>query len=167
MNESFRSNTEDREAGISLIEVIVAFVVFALIAAALIPALILSVQNATRNAAIATAAQLANERIEEIRGASNSRTCGELHDEVVSQYRYFTDDRGTRYRVDSTMADPSADPSAGVGILGSDCDADFVQVTIIVNTVKDDGSVYSHPNLPFPVISTVTETYLPMHFRSS
>ncbi|MGO4691320.1 type IV pilus modification PilV family protein [Glaciibacter sp. 2TAF33] len=94
--------TKRSDSGISLIEIMVAMMLLALVSVAILPMLIIGLKNASMNATLATATGLVNQQLEDARSRI---TCGALAAPAFST----TDTRGAVLNVTRTV------PSCPVG----------------------------------------------------
>jgi type II secretory pathway pseudopilin PulG len=83
------------DAGLGLVEVVIAMFLFAIIALAAIPVLIQGMRTSADNATMATAAQLASRDIESARSVAAS--CSALRSYATTAASTTTDERGIRY----------------------------------------------------------------------
>lgn len=67
-----RTNLSKSEAGFSLVEIVVAIFILAVLSLALIPALVVGVQQAKNNAVIAAATEMLTSRLDDSRGQASS-----------------------------------------------------------------------------------------------
>lgn len=91
---------EDR--GFGMVEVVVALLLFAVMAMATVPLLIRGYQASSHNSTIATANQLAMERLELARSTAIGGTCAELRAAVEPEVT-VTDGRGVKLKVSATV----------------------------------------------------------------
>ncbi|WP_158603945.1 type II secretion system protein [Cryobacterium tepidiphilum] len=111
------------DAGFGLIEVVVALMLFALLAVMMLPTLVNSLHNSTKNTTLATATQLLDEQLELARAAGD--TCAALNGYESSAVSPVSDERGVTY----------------AAVRSVDCPASAYPGTVKVTvTVSVDGS---------------------------
>ncbi|WP_291378274.1 type II secretion system protein [Demequina sp.] len=125
------------DAGFGIAEALVAILLFGILAVALVPPIILALQVSARATIIATASQVANERIELARAANGS--CSDFHDFLRAPIPTYDDARGVEFTVNQTPSAATASsyvvsPAGGAGdadsdgLLDSFCDGSTVDV---------------------------------------
>ncbi len=119
------------EDGVGIIEIVIALLLLAILAVSLVPVLLNGLKQATSNATLATATQLANDELERARSWVK---CSELDPASLT----VTDARGVQLTLTSTVGSCSPSPENPVSVP--------VQVTV---TRLDTG-----------VVVTSTTTYL-------
>lgn len=90
------------DAGLGLVEILVAMFLLAAISVAFLPLLVSSLQLTLRTSQNNTATQLLNEQLDLL--ASTDATCTALASFVTASVPDVTDERGTVYSVDRTAA---------------------------------------------------------------
>jgi prepilin-type N-terminal cleavage/methylation domain-containing protein len=88
---------EGRDSGFSLVEIMVALMLLAVMAVAILPMLVTGLRNASMNATLATSTGLVNQQLEDARSRT---TCGALPSTPFS----VTDTRGAVLNVTRTVA---------------------------------------------------------------
>ncbi|MDE0573043.1 type II secretion system GspH family protein [Demequina sp. B12] len=107
------STQQVRDEGLGMVEAIVAILLFGILAVAMVPPILLSLQVTANSTTVASAGQVAQLRVEEARTAS--RNCAAFADFLVKPVpTTMTDSRGARYTVTETIitatgADAKAD----------------------------------------------------------
>lgn len=86
----------DGERGLSLVEIIIAMFLLAILSVAFLPLLISSLQLSIRNATISTATQLLSEQLDEL--VATPPTCADLQAYGGVSPATVTDRRGVEYR---------------------------------------------------------------------
>lgn len=130
----FRTRTASRlreghDAGIGLIEIVVAMMILALLAIAVLPMLVQGVRTSSKNATLATASQLAGQDIDLVRTLSADCASVSAFDDGPS--RIAADARGVALEIRRSVgACPAAADYPGV-----------VRVTILVATVDAPATV--------------------------
>ena len=100
---SAESDLSRGDEGFGLIEIVISIMLLAILATALVPVLVQGLQQAVSNATLASATQLANEKIEQAR---SWKTCGD----AVASTTSVTESHGVVLTVDTTVG--SCAPSA-------------------------------------------------------
>jgi len=134
------------DAGFGIAEALVAILLFGILAVALVPPIILALQVSARSTVIATASQVANERIELARASDGS--CSEYLDFLRASIPTYQDARGVPFTVTQTpsasdasaaVVSPAGDPgdADADGVLDTFCNGDEVAVvTFSVDVVS-------------------------------
>lgn len=91
----------DRDAGIGLVEILVAMFLLALVAVAFLPLLINSLQLSIRNSTVATATQILNAELDAL--VATPATCAAVTAFGSASTPTTTDRRGVEYRPDRTV----------------------------------------------------------------
>lgn len=86
----------DRERGLSLVEIIIAMFLLAILSVAFLPVLISSLQLSIRNATTSTATQVLSEQLDEL--VATPPTCADLQAYGAVTPATVTDRRGVEYR---------------------------------------------------------------------
>lgn len=120
------------EEGVGLIEIVISMLLLAILAVALVPILVQGLKQSASNATLASATQLANEKIEQARAW---KTCGD----VVASTTSVTESRGVALTVDMTVG--SCAPSAENPV--------SVPVTVVVTRGDTGGVVTTTKTLVF------------------
>lgn len=138
------------DSGFGIAEALVAILLFGILAVALVPPIILALQVSNRATVIATASQVANERIELARASDGS--CSEYVDFLRAAVPAYDDARGVPFTVTQTpsAADASAAVVSPVGGSG-DADADGVLDSFC------DGSKVAIVHFSVDVVSTAPQ----------
>jgi prepilin-type N-terminal cleavage/methylation domain len=120
------------EEGFGLIEILISMMLLAILAVALIPILVQGLKQSASNATLASATQLANEKIEQARAW---KTCGE----AVASNSTVTDTRGVSLTITTTVG--ACAPSAENPV--------SVPVTVVVTRGDTGGVVTTTKTLAF------------------
>ncbi|WP_084130447.1 type II secretion system protein [Demequina sp. NBRC 110055] len=139
---------DDKDEGFGIAEALVSILLFGILAVALVPALILSLQVSANTSTTASASQVAAGRIEAARDASGS--CESFREFLASAPTSTVDGRGTPYTVSQSPTEAEADsylvaPSGGPGdddldgVLDSWCVDGTPQVLNFTVSVRSDG----------------------------
>ncbi len=131
---------DERDAGVGIVEILVAMAIFGLVMVAAVPLLLSSSVQTARAAQLATASQIANQQLERARGAATS--CDQLRAHLGASSEtaesQVHDSRGITYNVTETAPTAIACPAA----------SGLVEYTV---TVRADTNASARP-----VTSTVT-----------
>jgi len=122
-----------RDDGFGIAEALIAILLFGILAVALVPPIVLALQVSSKSTTIASAASVANERIELARQSSTS--CVTMLAFMRTAIPTYNDARGVAFTVIQT---PSATTAAGYAISPAggtgDADADGVRDTFCKKT---------------------------------
>ena len=102
------------DAGVGIIEILVAMTIFGLLMASITPLLLSSITQTARSAQLATASQIANQQLERARSAATD--CGQLVNHLTASsgqaQSQVHDSRGITYAVTETSATSITCPDA-------------------------------------------------------
>lgn len=125
-----RASLSRGDEGLGLAEVLISILLFGIIAVAAVPVMIVSVQVSGRTTTVASAASVANERIDLARAATGS--CAEFVTFLTTSTGTYTDGRGVVFTISQTPSAATAaaaqvyaatpDDGDGDGVLDSFCD---------------------------------------------
>ncbi|MFV0633509.1 type IV pilus modification PilV family protein [Demequina sp.] len=142
------------DAGFGITEALVSILLFGLLAVALVPPLVLALQVSARNTTIATAAEVANDRIEQARAASED--CASMLAFLrLSIPTDYGDARGISFEISQVPSPAQANafvksPAGGT----EDANADGVLDSFCFDGVVDGAQRYA--TVPFSVDVTAT-----------
>lgn len=103
------------DAGFGLTEIMVSLMLLGLLALAFAPLMVNALSASARNQALNAATQLANEKIEELRGAA--RTCADLKNQLDKPVDPEKDSQGRTYTFTQTPSSAVTCPSGDGSIL--------------------------------------------------
>ena len=127
------SRTHDE--GLGLAEVLISILLFGIIAVAAVPAIIVAVQVSGKTTTVASAAGVANERIEIAR--SQTASCAEFVAFLQASPGTYTDARGVGFTVSQTPSAGTAAASVVVPHSAGDADGDGVLDAFCDNTTRN------------------------------
>lgn len=144
---------ENSEAGISVIEVIVAFVLFGILSAFFIPVLITSIKTTNRNSVIGETSQIINDHTERIRSAGTYKLCGEIISEFADREDVYDNIRNTEVTITTKISARNTDGNIVTLNKNDTCEYKMLIIDIEANAV-------GNMNFKNPLITSTTEVFL-------